>query len=103
MRPTFSESTTKTATAIFFFIGSIAGLVISSFSLTSANVACNNIQELESRLEQTVQKNDKANFITELEGTSFENVFLLNNGCKLSPATFRLLIKLKVKSGEFLF
>jgi len=100
----FSESITKTATAILFLIGPISGLVGSIPSLTSANAACENILQLESLLEETAEK--QANNpvpIKAFKEISFENVVFTYHVRKLGKPFSIGPINLKIKSGEMVF
>lgn len=104
MSSTFSESITKTATAILFLIGPISGLVSSIPSLTSANAACENILQLESLLEETAEKQTiKPVSITEFKEISFENVVFTYHDRKSGKPFSIGPINLKIKSGEIVF
>lgn len=104
MSPTFSESITKTATAILFLIGPISGLVSAIPNLTSANAACESILKLESLLEETAKKEITAS--TPLEGfkeITFENVVFSYQDRKSGLPFSVGPINLTVKAGEILF
>lgn len=102
--PAFSETITKTATAILFLIGPISGLVSAIPSLTSANAACESILNLESLLEETAETQTiKPALITEFKEICFDGVVFAYQDRKSGQPFSLGPINLKIKSGEILF
>lgn len=104
MSPTFSESITKTATAILFLIGPISGLVSAIPSLTSANAACESILKLESLLEETAKKEMTVPVsLVEFKEICFENVVFTYQDRKSGQPFSVGPINLNIRAGEILF
>ncbi|MFT4749173.1 MAG: putative ATP-binding cassette transporter [Pseudohongiellaceae bacterium] len=102
--PSFSESITKTATAILFLIGPISGLVSAIPNLSSANAACESISRLEAQLEEEAKKEMTTLApLVEFKEITFENVVFTYRDRKSGQPFSVGPINLNIKAGEILF